>query len=66
MLGNKHILYFHLRLKGKNKNEVQNWRLAGNLPGYTVMQNLGSKVKILSNQVYIGSNFDNLYFHKKY
>ena len=44
---------------------VQNWRLGGNLPGYTFMQNLGLKVKIPSNQVYVGSNFDNLYFHEK-
>ena len=30
------------------------------------MQNLGLKVKIIpSDQVYIGNNFDNLYFHAK-
>ena len=33
--------------------------LWGNLPGYTFMQNLKLK------QVYIGSNFDNIYFHAK-
>ena len=36
VLGNKFDnLYF----------KVQNWRLGGNLPGYTFMQNLGLKVK---------------------
>ena len=37
-----------------------------NFTGYTFMQNLGLKVKIIpSDQVYIGNNFDNLYFHAK-
>ena len=32
---------------------------------FTFMQNRRLKAKIPSNQVYIGSNFDNLYFHEK-